>query len=133
MKAVPRRDRWQVFYNELVEYKRVHGTTLVPVHKSALGKWIGLPIRDKLAGDYKSDKRANGPTLNEARIQQLNDIGFVWNVHDKIEAAAPALVSTLETTTRGRGVEPTDAHASGGDGDGHAGGGGGGGKHSSKS
>jgi Helicase associated domain len=78
MRAVPRSDRWQVRFDKLVEYKRVHGTTLVPVNKSALGKWVANMLQARR--DVSSGKRASGPTLTVARIQALNDIGFVWSI-----------------------------------------------------
>jgi hypothetical protein len=77
MKDVPKKQKWQAFYDQLIEYKRVHGTAIVPVNSSALGKWVGNQRQAYRA--YHSDKTATGPTITAQRIQALNDIGMVWN------------------------------------------------------
>ena len=59
---------WEVRFQELVDYKRVHGHCNVPRDYKAnphLGTWIGLQRRTK-------------QTMSEERRKRLNSIGFTW-------------------------------------------------------
>jgi hypothetical protein len=66
-----RRSQWQEMYQRLVEYKKLHGTTLVPQRYEAdrsLGRWVN---KQRTYCKLKS------------RVDLLNAIGFVWNVKEK--------------------------------------------------
>eukprot|EP00751_Fragilariopsis_kerguelensis_P042176 CAMPEP_0171015232 /NCGR_PEP_ID=MMETSP0736-20130129/25780_1 /TAXON_ID=186038 /ORGANISM="Fragilariopsis kerguelensis, Strain L26-C5" /LENGTH=242 /DNA_ID=CAMNT_0011449969 /DNA_START=1 /DNA_END=726 /DNA_ORIENTATION=- len=65
--------RWKEKYQQLIAYKKKYRNTNVPRSYTVdplLAKWINHQ-RD----NYKND------ALSNERIKQLNDIGFVWNVH----------------------------------------------------
>jgi hypothetical protein len=75
---------WKDMFASLVEFKKVHGHCNVPQksreHKSLeqkrLGKWVN------------SQRTANTRgKLNPARKQQLDSIGFVWNLRPNLAAA----------------------------------------------
>lgn len=66
-----RRSQWEEMYQRLVEYKRLHGTTLVPQRYEAdrsLGRWVN---KQRTYCKLKS------------RVDLLNGVGFVWNVKEK--------------------------------------------------
>lgn len=63
-----RQDHWMKMYNRLVEYKKEHGTTVVPRlfrGDSQLGRWV-YTQRSKCKEKY--------------RIDLLNQINFVWKI-----------------------------------------------------
>mmetsp|Transcript_34986 Transcript_34986/g.76532 ORF Transcript_34986/g.76532 Transcript_34986/m.76532 type:complete len:315 (-) Transcript_34986:42-986(-) len=72
-------DLWDVRIQELRQYKKLHGDTLVPISYAAnpsLAQWVSVQRRNYT-------KYINGETvygLNRQRIDELNDLGFVWNV-----------------------------------------------------
>uniref|UniRef100_A0A7S4JV38 Helicase-associated domain-containing protein n=1 Tax=Odontella aurita TaxID=265563 RepID=A0A7S4JV38_9STRA len=62
---------WEKRYEQLLEYKRVHGNCLVPYKYPGLGYWV-----DGLRKSYRRGKRTR--TLTDERIARLESIGFVW-------------------------------------------------------
>jgi len=61
---------------ELTEYKRIHGTTVVPrPFPGGLGKWCSQ-IRCK----YKHLLAGKPTNMTNEKKQQLDDIGMVWSV-----------------------------------------------------
>ncbi|MFP7486410.1 helicase associated domain-containing protein [Priestia filamentosa] len=67
-------ENWQRKLNELIEYKKKYGDTLVPIEfkkNSALAHWV-------LAQRYAYEKGE----LSQKKIKQLQGIGFVWNVFE---------------------------------------------------
>ncbi len=65
-------DNWDEMFVALVEFKRQHGHCKVPRQYEAvraLGRWVNSQRVAKLKG-----------TLNASQIDQLNAVGFVWNV-----------------------------------------------------
>eukprot|EP00546_Thalassionema_frauenfeldii_P016745 CAMPEP_0178896718 /NCGR_PEP_ID=MMETSP0786-20121207/1338_1 /TAXON_ID=186022 /ORGANISM="Thalassionema frauenfeldii, Strain CCMP 1798" /LENGTH=301 /DNA_ID=CAMNT_0020567171 /DNA_START=3171 /DNA_END=4076 /DNA_ORIENTATION=- len=65
------KDLWNNRYGELREYKRIHGNCLVPTKykdNSKLGRWVSTQ-RSKLKKGI----------LDREKIDQLNEIGFVWD------------------------------------------------------
>ncbi|VEU41944.1 unnamed protein product [Pseudo-nitzschia multistriata] len=74
-------DRWMNRYNELIEYKKEHGSTLVPQRykkNPKLGKWV-------------THQRSS--CLTEERKALLDEIGFVWDATRK----GPLPVSILKS------------------------------------
>ena len=64
-------DAYLRVYDDLVEFKRVHGHLIVPQKHAELGK---------IVNDMRSKKKyVNGILW---RREQLNDIGFVWDAHE---------------------------------------------------
>ena len=68
--------RWQEGFNRLVAYKSEHGDVNVPfAHVTDdgdnLGRWADRQRQSMVKGK-----------LSEEQIKQLEDLGFVWNVHD---------------------------------------------------
>jgi len=67
---------WDVHYQRLVEFRKLHGHTLVPKRSSSLGVWV-----DK--------QRQRKDRLNKERIRLLNEIGFCWTVpHEQAKCVA---------------------------------------------
>ena len=61
---------WEVRFQQLVEYKRVHGKCNVPREYNAnpqLGNWV-------------STQRTKKETMSEKRRKRLDSIGFVWRL-----------------------------------------------------
>ena len=72
--SLPSKVDWATHYNELMEYKREYGNCNVPRgYKSnpRLGNWVNTQRKK-----YKSK------LLSDDRIEQLNDLGFVWHITD---------------------------------------------------
>jgi hypothetical protein len=63
--------RWEEMFQQLVEYKRLHGDTNVPQRSgkySELGTWVR---------NQRAAKRYNRPII-AARGKRLDEIGFKW-------------------------------------------------------
>jgi hypothetical protein len=72
------RTGWDDRYNELVQFKEQYGDTMVPQLYSAnraLGKWVA-----KQREQHRLLQAGKHSFLTPDRLQQLNDIGFVWCV-----------------------------------------------------
>jgi Helicase associated domain len=69
--------RWNISFEKLQEYKKVHGDCLVPkryecADGTKLGAWVQ---RQRFAGSNDSE-------MNLMRRKALDDIGFVWQVRE---------------------------------------------------
>jgi len=74
--------KWVSHYQELLEYKEVNGDCLVPhtyPSKPHLARWVKRQRRQ-----YKIRMEGQNSTMTEERIQNLNEIGFVWDSHEVI-------------------------------------------------
>jgi len=77
-KHVSQAEKWMVRFNDLVEFKRVHGHCIVPLGNTdnlPLVHWVKRQRRMyklKMAGRYHS--------LTDERYRLLDDLGFVWDV-----------------------------------------------------
>lgn len=63
---------WEYFYQELVEYRHLHGHSNVPQKENRLGKWI-----NHQRYEFKSGQ------LSHSREDRLNAIEFVWDQRDE--------------------------------------------------
>ena len=75
-----RAEAWNHKINQLLEFKAVHGHTLVPQsypENKMLGRWVSRQ-REYYTATEKGD--GSKSLLNQERIDQLNKIGFVWKV-----------------------------------------------------
>jgi len=73
---------WEERLKELVEYKNEHGHTLVPARykdNPKLGKWVD---KQRVQYKYKLKQRGEASQLNDERVDKLNEMGFVWDVHE---------------------------------------------------
>eukprot|EP00591_Stephanopyxis_turris_P002362 CAMPEP_0195510210 /NCGR_PEP_ID=MMETSP0794_2-20130614/2921_1 /TAXON_ID=515487 /ORGANISM="Stephanopyxis turris, Strain CCMP 815" /LENGTH=557 /DNA_ID=CAMNT_0040637587 /DNA_START=195 /DNA_END=1865 /DNA_ORIENTATION=+ len=74
-------NKWPTQLNLLKEYKKTHGHCMVPTRTTKqyklLGHWVGSQ-----RNEWKKLKDGKQSELTPERIQMLNDVGFVWNVHD---------------------------------------------------
>ena len=61
---------WEVRFQELVDYKQVHGDCNIPYDYNT----------NKQIGYWVSRQRQNKETMSENRRNQLNSIGFVWGL-----------------------------------------------------
>ena len=69
---------WKQHFNELVKYKKKHGDCLVPQkyeHNVRLGTWV-----TKQRVEHKKWLKGVHSRLTQERIDQLNEIDFVWEV-----------------------------------------------------
>mmetsp|Transcript_7098 Transcript_7098/g.11852 ORF Transcript_7098/g.11852 Transcript_7098/m.11852 type:complete len:813 (-) Transcript_7098:57-2495(-) len=70
-------EQWDVMYDELVQFKNVHGHTLVPLGKNAkeelkkLGNWV--------RGQRKQMNKVGREKFDPSRLTKLESIGFDWN------------------------------------------------------
>ena len=64
--------KWKARFQQLMEYKRVHGNCNVPRHYKA----------NKQLGGWVSKQRTKEETMSEERRKRLNSIGFVWKVQN---------------------------------------------------
>jgi len=72
--------KWEERYNELVEFKKVHGHCNVPTkskENQKLGYWVGWQ-----RGGYRRYKAGKENQLSEERIKLLEDVGFCFNVYE---------------------------------------------------
>ena len=71
----PFSELWEARFQELVEYKQVHGSCNVPNRYKAnpqLGRWV--------------DKQPRAKTMREERRKRLDSISFTWKVTSKNNA-----------------------------------------------
>ncbi len=65
---------------ELVEYKKEHGDTIVPrsYHNNAqLATWVSTQRKE-----YNRKLKGEASLMTDERIEELNKIGFVWDPLD---------------------------------------------------
>lgn len=65
--------KWEKKCKALVSFKETNGHTLVPNRNFQLGNWVSTQRRH-----YKALKSGKKTPLSQARIQKLEQIGFVW-------------------------------------------------------
>ena len=71
-------EKWKQRLKELKAYKKKHGDCLVPKnyeHNRKLGSWVSTQRQE-----YKNWLKGLHSNLTQERIDQLNDIDFVWEV-----------------------------------------------------
>jgi hypothetical protein len=68
---------WPERFAQLIEYKDKFGHTCVPYNyeNSSLAKWV-----DRQRGQNKRFAEGRTSTMTQEKVDQLNDIGFVWSV-----------------------------------------------------
>ena len=76
--------RWKRRFEELKEYKEVHGHCNVP-QSTDLGKWVKMQRENKHEADMKNSgtvpaRKKPKPCLSQERIDKLESIGFQWRV-----------------------------------------------------
>jgi len=67
---------WNERFNELLEYKKIHGDCLVPQRypqNPQLGVWV-----NKQRAEYKLFKEGKKSSMTKERIQALEAVGFIW-------------------------------------------------------
>jgi Helicase associated domain len=75
-------DKWSERFQELVEFHRTFGHSVVPYHykKSApLAWWV-----KRQRHQYKMKKDGNRSTLSDERERKLESLGFCWDSHTSI-------------------------------------------------
>eukprot|EP00970_Alexandrium_tamarense_P008014 scaffold1538_cov190-Alexandrium_tamarense.AAC.7 len=81
---------WNARYEELKQYIKEHGNSLVPGNykvNESLGIWVSKQRRNyKVRGEKLKNTGTvnvdNETSLSPDRIEKLNEIGFVWDVHE---------------------------------------------------
>lgn len=69
--------QWEGNFQQLVEYKSMHGHTCVPSSVPKLGKWVMNQRARKRLLDKLGEGRCKG--LTWARVAKLDAIGFEWD------------------------------------------------------
>ena len=73
--------QWLEKFEELKRYKQKYGTFQVDtIINPSLAIWVA-----NLRSSYKNFKAGKESSLNESRIQTLNEVGFVWNYNMSIQ------------------------------------------------
>lgn len=78
-------DSWMKYYQELIEFKRTYGHTMVSpyYHSSKRWKSLSLWVRNQRSQYIKYQKGiSKGCFLTKDRIKLLQKIGFQWNVQE---------------------------------------------------
>jgi len=70
----PQRDDWNARFQQLKEYKAMHGNCLVPKRDLLLGRWVG-----RQRSIYKDFLQGKSTSLTQERINLLTEIDFVWS------------------------------------------------------
>lgn len=79
---------WNMRFEELRDYVSEHGNAVVPLgyaKNESLALWVAKQRRNYKAGQGDERTNANGragTALSEDRIQKLEAIGFIWEVHE---------------------------------------------------
>jgi len=77
--STKRREKWELRYAELVEYKRRHRHCKVPANDPEnlqLGRWVSATRRE-----YKKRQSGQKNVLTDERVLRLHGIGFEFDVH----------------------------------------------------
>ena len=77
--STKRREKWELRYAELVEYKRRHRHCKVPANDPEnlqLGRWVSATRRE-----YKKRQSGQKSHLTDERVLKLHGIGFEFDVH----------------------------------------------------
>jgi hypothetical protein len=76
---------WEKRFQELIEYKAIHGHCNVPPSAGVLGIWVKTQRVGKRESDLKklgkqSARKKPPPCLSQDRINKLESIGFQWQL-----------------------------------------------------
>jgi hypothetical protein len=87
---------WDDKFNQLCEWKRIHGHVIVPFNEGGLGWWSNTQRQSKRKGK-----------LIRERELRLQEVGFVWNPSDRRAQSkkagnrtTPKLLSTVKTIVK---------------------------------
>eukprot|EP00934_Nitzschia_sp_Nitz4_P002108 Nitzschia sp. Nitz4//scaffold256_size27904//11125//14572//NITZ4_008168-RA/size27904-snap-gene-0.11-mRNA-1//-1//CDS//3329544408//2108//frame0 len=71
---------WEERFNELVEFKRLHGHTSVPTtyKNHSLSVWVQCQRRQWKLFKEDSQRSSTPNSLKEARVARLDTLGFIW-------------------------------------------------------
>ena len=74
-----RERQWEARYQELIEYRRVHGDCCVPISypNKKLANWVSNQRRK-----YSWKRTGKRSEMTDEEVDLLNKIGFVWNRWD---------------------------------------------------
>mmetsp|Transcript_26549 Transcript_26549/g.48166 ORF Transcript_26549/g.48166 Transcript_26549/m.48166 type:complete len:885 (-) Transcript_26549:148-2802(-) len=70
-------EAWMRRFQELVEFKSIHGHCRVPGRMKPLGGWVKIQRED-----YKKRQDQKVSPMSNSRIKRLEEIGFEWRVLD---------------------------------------------------
>lgn len=94
-----RAEAWDKKIQQLLEFKALHGHTLVPQsypENKVLGRWVSRQ-REYYAAIEKGEP--NKSHLTQERIDQLNKIGFIWKIGQGRSKSKVSLSSNASLTT----------------------------------
>ena len=73
-------ESWDVMFHEMAKYKEKYGDCLVPQKYGKLGGWVDRQRKRYKATQAEKDGKSSVKHLSAEQIEQLNAIGFVWQV-----------------------------------------------------
>ena len=77
--VINRRATWEERYKELKEYKAEYGHCVVPKNYGPLGSWVRAQRHSLKDDDYEAFE--DGGQLSRERVEKLDELEFVWDVH----------------------------------------------------
>ena len=94
----PYAQSWETMLEQLKEYKHKHGHLFVPriyPQNRALGRWVSTQRKQykQLMEDSSSALSSSSPRMNPHRIQQLKEIGFIF---DALESSWQSMYQQLK-------------------------------------
>ena len=75
------RATWEERFEELKEYNKVNGDCLVPKNYGPLGSWVRSQRHLRKEQGTVGVSFEGGGQLSQDRVDRLNDLGFIWDVH----------------------------------------------------
>ncbi|KAL7541451.1 hypothetical protein ACHAXR_013267 [Thalassiosira sp. AJA248-18] len=75
--------QWNQTYHELLQYKEEHNNTNVPMSYGGLGLWVF-----NQRAHYSSYRKGKQSGITTARLEMLRNIGFEFDLGEKIRSAA---------------------------------------------
>lgn len=78
-KQINDKNRWQARFNQLVEFKKKHGHTLVPYTNIGFGRWVSLQrslYKKRITHQVRKEDRN---FLTDEKFHLLKSIDFIWS------------------------------------------------------
>lgn len=95
---------WDQRFEELLQYKEVHGDCVVPQSTPGLGEWVHRQRKD-----YKALKEGKPTKMTAARAIKLQDAGFVFDTRDKDSMNKAGVTKTAHLPAEEAAI-PAGAH-----------------------
>merc|ERR1712032_1282204 len=104
---VRERADWNDRYEQLIEFKKENGHTIVPQHYTrnrSLGKWVA-----KQREQYRFHQEGRHSFLTDERIDLLKSVGFVWQIKGRGASAKKPPMKALKSSEKSSEQAATQA------------------------